>query len=904
MLKFFRSPKTSPNPSHATSSPPTASSTSRDPPRNSINNSSTSQPDQPITGLGITNGPTEVVETERIASSRMKEEEERREQQLEVPPSSSQLRQNGSGGRRESTSEQQGVHFVDTVSGIRGQNQHLPTGVQNGRQAGAAGMRKESYSEDTTRSLSPSMLQPGGAGGGNGRAVSPMSFSPSVASSFHNPYGPSVSALTERDPNQIYAPTTWSDMAHQELVSNLSARERTRQEILWEVVASEERYVVEIRSLVEHYSNPLLHPLLSTSPPLSSPPLKSTPFSRQSFSAATASSSDLPIAARFLRSTPSSVSSNSLDHLPEIRLNEQQGTGQNRSGNPTRHSGFASEPHLPSTSNTTSRGMGGKLAAFVSGRSRQSSHQNSAAKSTNVRESVPPAPPLPAVLRIALESTLEMLKGHEELSAKLKEQWTKSFPLVRGLGATWSDQPWFLQTYSSYIVSLEEALSIIDSHLPSSHPTSTSSSSPHHHFGFKSSETKRREQNDARLTKYLQYLEREAGVQGESSLSICLSKPLMRMSKLPLLMQALLFHTDPTTHEWEKTRAMALEVDALVRSIEDEKIEEEQRERTRDVLARIEGINDRGLMIPRSSRILIAEQPAPPPPGTSSSSSALPFRKGSTKRSSRRVSAGSRTTTVLSKSHKKEWLIKFTDVVIRAQKIGETNVPGSFSREKEKQGKQGKTRKSGPLRNTYRFLYVERWESPERAEAAWNEFRERPNPETVDEESDHEETVNYAESRMSFRYDSDEPQPITAPRDFSSPKKKHGTIGTNGRRSVSTPVPDNVDKFANRLRLSEGGDRTGGARSPTPGNRNRFDSPTLSSALKSNPMATSTSQLKAERRTPVAAGNRNTTNQPPPPPPALPPKHPSSSASSVTIQTHSREESTYNLYKMWSSTQE
>jgi hypothetical protein len=59
---------------------------------------------------------------------------------------------------------------------------------------------------------------------------------------------------------------------------------------------------------------------------------------------------------------------------------------------------------------------------------------------------------------------------------------------------------------------------------------------------------------------------------------------------------------------------MALEVDALVRSIEDEKIEEEQRERvrstgyyqpdtmkadsgvfvqTRDVLARIEGINDR-----------------------------------------------------------------------------------------------------------------------------------------------------------------------------------------------------------------------------------------------------------------------------------------------------------------------
>ena len=38
-------------------------------------------------------------------------------------------------------------------------------------------------------------------------------------------------------------------MAHQELVVNLSARERTRQEILWEVVASEERCVVDPRKV-------------------------------------------------------------------------------------------------------------------------------------------------------------------------------------------------------------------------------------------------------------------------------------------------------------------------------------------------------------------------------------------------------------------------------------------------------------------------------------------------------------------------------------------------------------------------------------------------------------------------------------------------------------------------------
>lgn len=181
-------------------------------------------------------------------------------------------------------------------------------------------------------------------------------------------------------------------------------------------------------------------------------------------------------------------------------------------------------------------------------------------------------------------------------------------------------QPWFLQTYATYVVSIEEALAIIGPHL------SSQTQSAQSHNPFKSSVTKSQDKLDRRFTQYLQQLEREAGEAGESSLSICLSKPLMRLSKLPLLMQALLYHTgesltwgssrysdvdltsklsrlvlDPTTHEWEKashhisqdfppvrladedhlkqTRAMALEVDALVRSIEDEKIEEDLRER-------------------------------------------------------------------------------------------------------------------------------------------------------------------------------------------------------------------------------------------------------------------------------------------------------------------------------------
>lgn len=51
--------------------------------------------------------------------------------------------------------------------------------------------------------------------------------------------------------------------------------------------------------------------------------------------------------------------------------------------------------------------------------------------------------------------------------------------------------------------------------------------------------------------------------------------------------------TTRLTFATRQTRAMALEVDALVRSIEDEKIEEDEREKVRDVLARIDGIKDK-----------------------------------------------------------------------------------------------------------------------------------------------------------------------------------------------------------------------------------------------------------------------------------------------------------------------
>lgn len=207
--------------------------------------------------------------------------------------------------------------------------------------------------------------------------------------------------------------------------------------------------MIELKSLVENYTNPLLHPLLSTSPRMSSPPTPSGQFTRQSLPAATASSADLPIAARFLRSSPSSLSSSSLDHLPEIRLEGDDACCRAALDKETRRSSSASSQPLPSPSprNASSTGLGGvtgRLAAFAFGRSRQE-RSSSAPSSSRSSERDPvgrpvTAPPLPDALRRVLEATLDMLKGHEALSAKLKEQWTKSFPLVRGLGATWSDQ--------------------------------------------------------------------------------------------------------------------------------------------------------------------------------------------------------------------------------------------------------------------------------------------------------------------------------------------------------------------------------------------------------------------------------------------------------------------------------
>ncbi|BGP36169.1 hypothetical protein JCM10450v2_000067 [Rhodotorula kratochvilovae] len=690
------------------------------------------------------------------------------------------------------------------------------------------------------------------------RSLSPASFSPSLD------YG-------ERDPTQIYAPTTWSEMAHHELVVNLSPRERTRQEILWEVVASEERYVAELRSLVDLYANPLLHPLVPTPSLTPSPRFGFSPDPSSQPTASTSSGS-LPIASRFAR-TPDPEHEQDSDRSRSVRLaslpDMDPPSSAQRAAVAGGALGRASLPHLPTgarrhassstlpgpsshPASSSSPNLSTRLASAF--RARHPLKPPPSGKLHRAPAAAPPEAPLPPELRDALEACVEMLRGHEELSARLKEQWARAFPLVRGLAAIWSDQPWFLNTYTSYILSLEPALSSLDALLPSGHsPAAGAKLTP----------------SEKRLARALMTLEEHAADAGESSLGICLSKPLMRLGKLPLLMQALLYHTDPTTHEWEKTRAMALEVDALVRSIEDEKVEEEERERTRDALARIDGVNDKALMAPRAARILISESPAPSPLSSSGGHATVRSRFSRSAATTGRKSKGG------------EWLIAFTDVVVRAVKTGETSIPGSFSREKEKRGKQGAPRRAGRVRNTYRFVRVERWEPREMAAQRLEELNERrraggaPASDEEGGDDDEEEEELDAESRMSFRYDADSPQPL-APRSFLSPSSTNPS-----RTRAPTPAATAPPSAKHGARLRSGADEPSphaqaALRATTPLPPGRFDAPTVSSAAK---------------KAALPLG------------PASPPRTREREAKESAPRglAHARDESSFGLYEMWAA---
>lgn len=134
---------------------------------------------------------------------------------------------------------------------------------------------------------------------------------------------------------------------------------------------------------------------------------------------------------------------------------------------------------------------------------------------------------------------------------------------------------------------------------------------------------------------------------------------------------------------------MVAEVEKIVRSIEDEKIQQEERDRTRDVIARIEGLEkNKALAAPKASRQLVDERPlfaaaaasAPnTPPGAAGKGGAPPTKQVNPKSSFRRFSdvlqpGGTAANPTLG-GKKDLWLVAFNDVVLRCQRTGTTTLP-------------------------------------------------------------------------------------------------------------------------------------------------------------------------------------------------------------------------------------
>lgn len=307
---------------------------------------------------------------------------------------------------------------------------------------------------------------------------------------------------------------------------------------------------------------------------------------------------------------------------------------------------------------------------------------------------------LPEDLRICLEVIDSgVFDGHKRLSEALKKRYDEQYPLIRSLADVFVANSDIFQGYAKYVLHLERALEQVDAALSNV-------------------STKKPKNQDVaewqKVCNLLQKLEETASEKGETGLAITLSKPFQRLLKYPLLFQNLLFHTDPSTFEYESTLQMVAEVESIVRSIEDEKIQKEERDKTRDVFARIDGLDKhRQVAAPKPSRILIEERQCPPTAGS-------PAKGGSPQQGVRGKSSFKKLSDVLSTGKKDLWLVVFNDVVLLCQRTGTTSLPlvaGTNSRTNslpELQGRSkyattGRRNSHTKPRNLYKFIKIETW---------------------------------------------------------------------------------------------------------------------------------------------------------------------------------------------------
>ncbi|KAJ3756742.1 Dbl domain-containing protein [Lentinula raphanica] len=655
--------------------------------------------------------------------------------------------------------------------------------------------------------------------------LSPTSPSPSPAplESIHensNNLNPSQQSLRSGTPysqmsgvgSRILSATSWSEVTEEDLVLNLGSRERTRQEVLFEIISSEERYVGELAKMKEMFIEPLLHPyyprrVLSPEPlsvtetPEQMPPKPSSPLSSRSDSLP-------PIAARFMSPTPQNEmleegddSGDDLmddDEEDEAARKERQkknvhprspyrasasqkktiipfpsasgarshqslpppphGNQQSRSGNNPnavstqslgRQSIGVERERERERSQSQSQGRSSSAAKGMFKKLRTSTNNNNSNQDpfdTNNPNALPlpiiPPHLLPPDLRICLEVIDSgVFEGHKRLAEALRKRYDDQYPLVRSLADVFVANSDIFQGYATYVLHLERALDQVDNainDMSPPHPPSSKSTSLH---------------QKSLIPTLLRTLDTLSSYSGQTSLSISLSKPFQRLLKYPLLFQNLLYNTDPSTTEYESTLQLVAEIEVMVRGIEDEKVEWEDRERTRDALGRIEwgdGNGDSGGG-PKPGRVLIEEtvytppadelpstngnggatSPPPPPPSAFNT----PIQTKKSKSSFRRLSdalspsppssktgigiGGSTGKQVKPFGKKDLWLVVFNDVVLLCQRTGVTTVPiwssggenltkGGGDKEKDKAG-MGKRQIRAKPRNLYKFLKVETW---------------------------------------------------------------------------------------------------------------------------------------------------------------------------------------------------
>ncbi|GAC98750.1 ROM1/2 protein [Pseudozyma hubeiensis SY62] len=607
---------------------------------------------------------------------------------------------------------------------------------------------------------------------------------------------------------------TWSEMTHQELVRNLGPRERTRQEVLWEIVASEERYVTELEKAKEIYIDALLHPhtfdpervlppvsASAISSPVEQPRSRDWPPNAKSVEMRPSSSNgeatafepgslsstrgDLPIAARYM-STASIGKADPSESAIEYRQT-QQGVGSPYSsqraslsipdGVALRSGTFRSQADpsfglglglgtMATRDRSVAAYMNAPTASQPTGKLSKAQKLRGLARKDNghadpLRLSVP----LPPSLREILASMSDgLVEAHGLLSDALKARYEEQWPLVRSLADVFMKYSHILQHYASYVCHLQRAMEELEE-------------AGLMERAFRGKRLKKeRLSNTVGLGRTVAALEACAAEQGYAGLSIFVSMPFQRLLKYPLLFQNLLFHTDPSTLEFESTVAMVVEVERLVRSIEDEKVNAEERDKALDCFARIDGITDRQVLRPRTDRVLIEEQAlydvnarrtlsesAPKEgdanthasdsegmdSGTESANQSGGWRSSSNqsglraalrnKRSYRRLSdflssddvahTSSKAPTMGSK--KDVWLVRFSDVEIKCQRIGVTTLPmvskaalrtadfadeqeaSDFTaRSKESRGRLKALRNTtlrAKTRNLYKFLSVVAW---------------------------------------------------------------------------------------------------------------------------------------------------------------------------------------------------